>query len=188
GTLSPGVGTNFGRLTFTDNLALSGTMTNLFKTGAGSNDSIRVQGNLDLSGGVVTVQIAPPTGSALIPNGSYVLFLWNGTLIGDLNNLTLAYPPQAIGAVLTLATNVSKQIVLQVSGNSSGSITWRGDGTANSWDHATANWRTSGGTPTVFTELDNVTFNDSGSNTPAINLLDVVTPSSVTFNNTNRDY
>src|SRR4029077_15793430 len=58
----------------------------------------------------------------------------------------------------------------------------------NVWDHTTPNWKTGGGGTTVFTELDGVTFDDSGFNTPAVSIVEVVTPSSVVINLTNKDY
>jgi autotransporter-associated beta strand protein len=59
-------------------------------------------------------------------------------------------------------------------------LVWRGDGTTNNWDVATtANWLI--GTNAVeFLLNDNVTFNDTGSNSPAINLVGTLLPSSVT--------
>jgi fibronectin-binding autotransporter adhesin len=184
GFISPGTDTVIGRLTFANDLTLTGTVTN--KVSFGTNDSLLVKGNLNLVG-VSTVQIATP-GLTLIPNGTYPLFKWNGTLTGDLSNLSLAYAPQVGGATIVLQTNlVTQQILLVVSNNSSGTLTWRGDGSGNAWDHATPNWRSSG-SPAVFSELDSVTFDDTGSNNVAVNIAEVVTPSSVTINNTNRDY
>ena len=59
-------------------------------------------------------------------------------------------------------------------------LVWRGDGTANIWDVGTnVNWLY-GTNLTVFSTGDTVTFDDSGSNTPAINLTGTLKPSSVT--------
>jgi autotransporter-associated beta strand protein len=58
-------------------------------------------------------------------------------------------------------------------------LTWRGDGVANTWDIATtANWDNAG-SPVTFTSGDNVTFDDSGSNSPAITLAAPITAGTV---------
>jgi autotransporter-associated beta strand protein len=73
----------------------------------------------------------------------------------------------AISAAATLSITVPKN------------LTWVGDGTANLWDTATANWT---GDATIFTDTDNVTFNNSGSATPAIDLVGVISPNLITVN------
>lgn len=58
-------------------------------------------------------------------------------------------------------------------------LVWRGDGT-NNWNVATtANWL-NGANIVKFYAGDNVTFNDAGTNNPAINLVGTLLPSSVT--------
>lgn len=60
-------------------------------------------------------------------------------------------------------------------------LTWRGDGSANTWDvGTTANWD-NGTTLTTFTSGDNVTFDDSGSNSPAINLASSITAGTISI-------
>jgi autotransporter-associated beta strand protein len=63
-------------------------------------------------------------------------------------------------------------------------LTWVGDGTANLWDTATANWS---GDASVFANNDNVTFNNTGSATPAIDLVGVISPNLITVN-ASQDY
>jgi autotransporter-associated beta strand protein len=184
GTISPGDLVNDGVLTITTNLTMNAGATNVFKAGGGSNDELVVQGNLTLAGG--TVLVLPQSGQSVIPNGTYPLFAWGGTLTGDTNNIVLTFNAQP--GTLTLKTNlVTKQIVLTVAGASVNNLVWNGDGSANVWDHSALNWL-SGATHVAFTELDNVTFNDSGSVNPPVNLVDVVNPSTVVFNTTNVNY
>ena len=58
-------------------------------------------------------------------------------------------------------------------------LTWRGDGAANTWDvGTTANWD-NGTSLTTFTSGDNVTFDDSGSNSPTITLAAPITAGTV---------
>jgi autotransporter-associated beta strand protein len=57
-------------------------------------------------------------------------------------------------------------------------LTWAGVGA--SWDTATANWTTNGNvTQNAYTEADNVTFDNLGAAQPAVNLTQVLHPSSV---------
>ncbi len=58
-------------------------------------------------------------------------------------------------------------------------LTWHGDGTANAWDTTTSNWL-DGATASAFSTGDDVTFDDTGANTPAINLIGALQPNSVT--------
>ena len=48
-------------------------------------------------------------------------------------------------------------------------LLWRGDGTANVWSTTVSNWL-NGPNPVAFSTGDSVTFDDTGSNSPAINL------------------
>jgi rhamnogalacturonan endolyase len=64
------------------------------------------------------------------------------------------------------------------------SLTWRGDGTQNSWDViVTANWL-NGANVTLYADPAYVTFDNTGSNSPAINLAAVLHPGSVTVTGT----
>ncbi|MFO1487894.1 MAG: autotransporter-associated beta strand repeat-containing protein [Verrucomicrobiota bacterium] len=56
-------------------------------------------------------------------------------------------------------------------------LTWVGDNTLNKWDTATANWT---GEATTFQANDNVTFNDTGSVSPAVDLTGVISPNAIT--------
>ena len=184
--LSPGYGTNFGRLTFANDLALPGITVNM-EIGFGTNDSVAVTGNLNLSG-TTTINLAPPPGFSLIPNNTNVLFHWGGTLTGDLNNLQLAYSPQSGSAGIVLKTNlVTKQIILIVTNNVGNQIVWKGNSGNNVWDRSTANWL-HGASTVLFTNLDDVIFNDSGVASVPVNLSDTVTPASITVSNNSNAY
>ena len=55
-------------------------------------------------------------------------------------------------------------------------MTWVGGG-ANPWDFSTANWTT--GSPVAFLDSDDVTFDGSGSMSPAVNITTTVKPHSM---------
>ncbi len=186
GILSPGLGNTIGRLTFANDLALQGNIVNM-KIGNGTNDSVAVGGNLNLSG-TTTINVTPPAGFSLIPNSTNVLFSWGGALSGDLNNLQLSYPAQSASAVINLITNmVAKQISLIVVSNKGNQVVWKGNIANNVWDRSTANWL-NGASTVVFTNLDDVAFNDSGVASVPVNVGDVVTPASIVISNNSSAY
>lgn len=185
GTIAPGIG-GLGTLSFTNNLSLDGalTTTNLFElTGPGTGDLIQVVGDLSFANTVVLRVV--PTGAS-IPDGTYTLIKWGGNLTGDTNNMVIDYPAQL--GTFTLQTNLAaKEIRLVVAGVApAANLVWNGDGVANDWDTATANWL-NGVTPSVFFNGDKVTFTDVGSNNVPVNLATTLNPGALVFNAT-KDY
>jgi fibronectin-binding autotransporter adhesin len=182
GTIAPGTA-SIGTLSFSNSLSMDGSSlqtTNLFKLGSGVNDQLVVAGDLTLSG-TIALRVVP-TG-AIIPNGSYVLYKWAGTLTGDTNNFAIEYPGQP--GTFLLSTNLAaKQIVLQVSGvPSANNLVWKGDGAANAWDLTTLNWLNSG-SPSLFNNGDKVTFDNTGNNTTPVDISASVNPAAVLVNAT----
>jgi autotransporter-associated beta strand protein len=174
--ISPG--SSVGTLTFSGNLTQNGGVTNLIDVSSANNDLIVVQGNLILSG-VNTIGLNM---LSTLPAGRYLLIRYNGTLTGGAANLLLAgYPPSRLTAALDVS--VPKEIALVISGTAA-TLVWNGDSTLNTWDvNTTKNWL-SGATPEVFSNGDNVTFSDSGSAAPAVNLVNALTPGVVTVDAT----
>lgn len=66
-------------------------------------------------------------------------------------------------------------------------VTWVGDGVANNWDTATANFASNSG-PTAFAAGDAVAINDSGSNSPTIKVNSALLPGSVTASNSAKNF
>jgi len=163
-----------GTLTFSNNVTLNGqTVTfDLANTTAGPNDQINVGGTLTLNANT-TLFINELNGSLGV--GTYTLMTYT-TLNTNTFNLILNAPR---GAVLNIGANA---LTLTVSGSSSANLTWVGDSTVNAWDiQTTTNWLNAV-TPDVFYQNDNVTFDDTGSDNPAINLTTTLMPNSVTVN------
>ena len=69
--------------------------------------------------------------------------------------------------VLTTATGLSRN------------LTWHGDGVANNWDSQSTNWL-NGTNSVTFSSGDAVTFDNTGSNSPAVNLVGALQPAAVT--------
>jgi len=89
----------------------------------------------------------------------------------------------------TFSIVVSGNTVQLVVVGSPGNLTWVGDGSANVWSTATtfSNWFNQVTTAKdIFVQNDLVTFDDSGSGTPAVNLTGVLKPGAVTVNTTHN--
>jgi autotransporter-associated beta strand protein len=69
------------------------------------------------------------------------------------------------------------------------SVIWKGDGFINAWDLSTANWTAvSTGSATDFGSGDPVTFNDTGSVSPSVNIDTAVSPGTMTVNTYSNNY
>ncbi|MGC3956845.1 MAG: autotransporter-associated beta strand repeat-containing protein [Verrucomicrobiota bacterium] len=178
GSISPGNGNGSpGTLTITNSLTLSGGTTNRFDLsddptgGSKTNDVIRVIGDLNLSG-VNIIRCSLLDG--LPGNGVYTLFTYTGNLNGSLANF-------AISGVSGTLTNPPGAIAILVDAQRPpATLTWLGNGVNNTWDTGTnVNWLNEG-VPDKFLFLDDVVFDDSGSTTPAVNLIGDQNPNSVT--------
>jgi len=83
------------------------------------------------------------------------------------------------GALIVVGTNA-------VSITPPSNLTWHGDGTANVWNTSTSNWL-KGASAAAFKTGDVVTFDDTGSITPNLNLNTTVSPGAILFND-NQNY
>jgi autotransporter-associated beta strand protein len=104
------------------------------------------------------------------------------TLLGDGHTAQFTPTPgfSGLASFLFTATNSSVSLTGTVSVLvTPANLVWRGDGTANNWNVTTANW-VDGTNVVKFSPGDKVTFNDTGSNSPFINLVGTLLPSSVT--------
>src|SRR5262249_44587098 len=81
-------------------------------------------------------------------------------------------------------TSTPNAVKLIVGGAGGANLTWIGDGTANIWDTVAFNWAG----PNKFFSLDSVTFNDTGSASPAISMTGTLIPGTMTVNNTSKNY
>jgi fibronectin-binding autotransporter adhesin len=191
GTLTCGLGStnifapagsnNVGTLTITGNLNLSGgTNTFVLDINNSANDQVSVGGTLTATG-VTKLQFVPPGGG--LNAGTYTLFTAANPVSATSANFSVA------GLVAgprpqTFSIAVSGNLVQLVVTGNPGSLTWVGDGVNNYWNTATTSnwWNNLTFAKDVFYTNDNVTFDDTGSNTPAINLVAGENPSAITVN------
>jgi fibronectin-binding autotransporter adhesin len=161
------------------NLTVGTTNTNNFTLTATTNNILNVTGSLTLNGN--------PTLNVLLsgykPSGVYRLINYSGTIQGG-GSFNLV-PPAGSTETFQLDTSTPGEVNLIVTGVVV-NLTWVGDGAANDWDTTSPNWA---GVTNVYAAVgDNVTFNDSGSSVPDINVVAAVTPNSMTVSNTIEQY
>lgn len=114
-------------------------------------------------------------GVATLTNGSAVIFTPNNNLIG-LGGFTFTTSDGITTLTNTVGIGVTPISVPL-------DLTWQGDGVLNSWSSTATNWL-NGTNPAAFAQDDTVTFDDTGSDTPAINLAGSLIPAEMTVNAT----
>ena len=186
-TLSPGgngaVGTlTMGGLSLSGNgLQLSFDLAGTTGVGGGTNDLLIVT-NFSAFGGVTNLvnlsfNGAPQTG---VP---YTLIKYGNSFSGDPSQFLAA---QASRYTYTFINNQTLGAIQVIVTGSPGNLIWVGDNVANNWDvNTSSNWLL-GVASSAFLQGDNVTFNDTGSVSPPVNLAGAVQPTKVTFNSTHN--
>jgi fibronectin-binding autotransporter adhesin len=168
-----------GSLNLSNSLTLGGDDVLRFDIATGSNDVLNVSGNLVLNGN--TTNLVNIIGG-FVDNGTYRLINYGGTLQGG-GYFTLVTPTSRQSFSLDLST--PHQVNLVVTGNPT-SLVWSGDNVLNYWDVGTSlNWNA--GTE-VFYSADYVTFNDSGSATPDVDVLVPVLVSGMVVSNETKNF
>jgi autotransporter-associated beta strand protein len=168
-----------GTLTVNGSLTLNAAALHFLMTAFSGNDVIHVTDTLTLNG----TNIVNLSFTGILPSGSYVLATC-GTLVGDANNLQIAGALASSRYNFTFDTSSTPNTIILTVGPPPASIVWSGDGIANTWDvNGANNWD---GQTQPFYDLDTVTFSDSGSTTPAVNLVGTLRPTSVTVNSANN--
>jgi autotransporter-associated beta strand protein len=147
--------------------------------GAGASyDSITVNAGLTLAG-TNSLIFNPLPGSFGL--GTFNLVNYFSGLSGDSTNLKVGEPLASSRYHSVVDMSTPGQINLTVTG-STATDTWSGDGSLNVWNAAGAtNWNS--GTSRFF-NLDPVIFDDTGSTSPAVQLVGTLFPASVTVNGT----
>jgi fibronectin-binding autotransporter adhesin len=142
------------------------------------NDFIQVAGNLSLSN--VTIDIATLLNSAL-SSGTYGLITSGSTT--NLSGLTLAGLPVS-RQKYSLDLSTPNTVNLDVSAATPANLIWRGGNEGDKWNLTAKNWyNTDTAATDQFFNLDNVTFDDSGSTAGVVTIPANVQPQSVTFSN-----
>ena len=175
----------YGTLTISGNLNMSGGAFRFsVGNGSGNHDLINVGGTLTENGGTIVLNI---TGGSL-NNGFYPLIHASAIPGGSVTNLAI-YGFNQPGQIAQLIHDpVFNNLGLLVSGGSTLTLTWVGDGSANVWDvNATPNWNNGSG-PATYGNNSYTMFDDTGSATPAVNINNLVSPNSISNNAATKNY
>ena len=188
-TLSPGGNGTVGTLTFSHNLTLGGGTVplDLSTSSAGENDHITAVGNLSLTGtNNVHLNALAGTLDTVAP---YSLISHAGLLAGNATYFQVTGPLAHSRYAFTFDTTTSPNAVqLHVGGAGPATLKWVGGASANAWDlGTTANWNNGVGADKFF-NLDHVTFDDTGSATPAVNLVGTLLAGSISMQNSTKTY
>jgi autotransporter-associated beta strand protein len=143
-----------------------------------TNDVLNVNGSLTLNGNP-TLNL---TLTGFKSSGTYRLINHTGTVLGG--GSFSVVPPVGSSQLFTVDTSTPGQVNLVISGVGQ-NLVWVGDGSANIWDTSSPNWT---GAASVYTDGDNVTFNDAGSASPNINVLASVLPGAMVVSNVTKAY
>ena len=180
GTLA--IGGTSGNLTLND----TGTLNfDLSSSGVGANDQITASGTVTLNG-TNNVFLKSLAGSLDTAN-PYTL-ITAGTLSGNQTQFKVVGPLTTGRYTFSFdTTTVPNTVRLVVGGTGPANQTWVGDGSANVWNAQGAfNWNN--GSSSQFFNLDNVTFNDTGSVSPPLNVSGALVTGSMTVSNSARNY
>ena len=176
-------------------------------TPGASYDQVVIAGSGTFSNNFGNLQLTIDTGYSPNPGDTYTIVQVQGTNsannIGIFTNLNatptvlsqganftvggvsfqISY--RAEGNVFDMGAGKGKNIMLKVAGTTARNLTWRGDGTANSWDAGlTSDWSTNGLGLTYFNGGDYATFDNTGSNNIPVSLSGMVNAGKLTINAT----
>ena len=178
--LVPGTIASKGTLTFSNDIAITGTaITFEFSANPSSsdNDSVTVVGALNISGGGNLIDIigAGPAGSV------YPLFKY-GSLTGGFTNLSLSAGAGSVGYLTNDTTSLPNRIAYVVTKtvHSSTNVAWVGNVTNNVWDSlTTTNWSINGSLE-YFINGDSAIFSSAGQVNSNVVLNTTVLPAATT--------
>jgi len=168
------VGDTVGTLSFSSGLTLGNNVVVNFEISPSTNDLVEISGNLDVSGGTTTVSVTAIGGS--LAAGTYTLFHYGGSFIGNISNLSL------VGAPGYLTNNTTAQTIQLVTTGlrAPSNVVWVGNSSANDWDVLNhTNWL-NGATLDSFVQGDTVLFDATGAANPQVNITAPVNPAAIT--------
>lgn len=177
-TISPG-NNGIGTLTINNAVTLTAGSTSYIEVDKTSEtkDLLDASGALTYGGTLIVTNL-----TGVLANGDSFKIFDGGSYGGAFSTISL--PPLSSDLMWYTGALASSGTISVVSTNFTApqAITWAGDGSANVWDNTSLNWLGTNGLPRAFSTGDTVTFNNSGSATPAINLTMGISPAAMIVN------
>jgi fibronectin-binding autotransporter adhesin len=154
-----------------------------------ASDPIVVNGNLTLNG-LVTIQLISQSSFSSVTSGQHITVIqYSGSLSGTLANLALGAVPNGYSASVVDPATTPGTIQVSID-HVPQPLTWQGlaPGALTIWGAGGAtNWiNNNGNVLTAFTNGDNVTFDDTGTN--LVTLTGALNPQSISMNNSANAY
>ena len=179
---------NVGFNAFFNTANLSTDEDSYFRLGGAVEDLANITNSLSVVAGAAPKHRIHITQEGEIPIGTYPLIDYSGTIGGlGFAGFQLAPLPGRITGNLVNNT-VDSTIDLVITGSEPGNVTWKGSGGGNWEVEGAANFVFSGtSTPTAFYAGDYVLMDDTAT-TSTITVAATVTPSTLSINNSSRDY
>ncbi|WP_197531365.1 beta strand repeat-containing protein [Posidoniimonas corsicana] len=172
-----------GTITFDGQLSFNGgSIVYDMNDTPGVNDLVQVNGTTSVSGG----GLVDPNflGADPAPGLTYTFLTSSGGFSDSLSGWSVNWPGRGDKPTVFIDGNSLKFTSTEV--GAGGAVVWSG-AVNGDWDvETTQNW-TLGGSPDVFFQGDDITFNDTGAN-PAINVTTVVNPRNVVVDSNTNNY
>jgi len=184
-TTGSATGTNTVTILSGASLGGSGTITGSVTWQSGALGSFTI--GSQLTANTVTLNnnsmVVNVPGSTPLQPGAYTLMTYDaGSSTGSFNTSAPTYTGAGVAPGTSSTITTSGGIVtLTVTSIAGINRTWIGDGSLNNWDDTTTNWY-DGYSLITYSDGDLVTFDDTGSDNPAINLTATLQPGSLLVN------
>jgi autotransporter-associated beta strand protein len=177
-TASPG-DNGIGTLTINNAVTLAAGSTSFIEINktSGAKDLLSASGALTYGGTLIVTNL-----SGALTNGDSFKIFGGGSYAGAFTTMSL--PPLTPDLMWYTGTLITSGTISVVSTNFNApqSITWTGDGSANVWDTSALNWLGTNGLQRAFSPGDTVTFDNTGSAAPPINVTVNVSPAAMNVN------
>jgi fibronectin-binding autotransporter adhesin len=178
-TFSIGASGSAATLNLGNNLTLGSAIRPIFDLGAdttvggGVNDYLSVVNNLNFNNNPITLTFSAP-----LVTGTYKLVGYGGAQSGSVTWVNPTRMPIGL-------EQGSGQVAIVVTNATPGTLVWQASGTSANWSTTNLVWN---GNTEKFYQLDHVLFDDTGVATTVTIAAITNVPSSVTFDNSAKDY
>jgi autotransporter-associated beta strand protein len=147
-------------------------------------DSTNIVTQGGASSGITVNILSLPLTTAYPVAYPLISYSW-GSFDGQLGSLPAGSPPYQ-GYISNSWETSTLYLVITSGPDPQKVLTWNGTPTGD-WDTTTANWLASGN-PSVYRDVDEITFDDSATGTTTVNLTTTLMPYSMTVNNSTKPY